>query len=233
MENIKLLLVDDDKGYRTTTKVNLQLIGNYTIYEAKNGLDGYETFKTLENLDVIVADVDMPKISGLEMVDLIRKDNQDIPIVVAIGLISPENVIEGYKHDIDNYIKKPYTAYELDGVIKALFKRLNKFNQIVAEEKKIIALGSYLLDTEKRSLSRGQKIISLSKREAQILYMLYRSKGKLVQRRDILKEFWGSEDDFFHSRSLDVFINRLRKYLKEDKSIKISTVRSDGLILEF
>jgi len=233
MENIKLLLVDDDKGYRTTIKVSLEMIGNYTIYEAQDGLEGYEVFKSLDNLDIIVADIDMPKISGLEMVDLIRKDDPYIAIVVASGLISSDNVIEGYKHDIDNYIKKPFTAYELDGVIKALFNRLNKFNQIVAEEKKIIPLGSYLLDTEKRNLTRGQKIISLSKREAQILYMLYKSKGKLVQRSDILKEFWGSEDDFFHSRSLDVFINRLRKYLKEDKSIKISTVRSDGLILEF
>jgi len=233
MENIKLLLVEDDTEYRITIKEFLQMIGNYSVFEAKDGLEGYEVFKSLDNLDIIVVDVLMPKVSGLEMVDLIRKDNKDIPIVVASGLISPESVNEGYKHDIDSYIKKPYTADELHGVIQALFKRMNKFNQIVAEEKKIVSLGSYVLDTEKRSLTRGQKTAFLSKRESQILYMLYRSKGKLVHRSDILKEFWGSEDDFFQSRSLDVFINRLRNYLKDDKSIKISTVRSDGLILEF
>ena len=229
MERIKLLLVEDDNDYRIIIKDCLEMTGEYIIHEAKNGWEGYETFKS-HHFDIIVTDIDMPKVSGLEMVDLIRKDNKNIPILIASGMTHAHNINEGFKHDIDNYIKKPYTPEELDGVIKALFKRMAHHNQMVTE-KTIIPLCSYLFDIENRSLNHKNKNISLSKREAQILYMLYRYKDRLVKRNEILKEFWGAENDYYQSRCLDVFINKLRRCLKEDSSIELITIRGEGYIL--
>jgi len=229
---LKLLLVEDDHDFRNIIKDCLEMTGEYIVEEAKNGWEGYNAFKS-SNFDLIVTDVDMPKVSGLDMVDMIRKDNKNIPILVASGMTNAHNIHEGFKHEIDNYIKKPYTSEELDGVIKALFKRIVHNNQIMTEENKLIPLSSYLFDTENRCLKYEDTIVPLSKRETQILYMLYINKGKLVKRSVILQEFWGSEDDFFHSRSLDVFITKLRKLLKDDQSIKITTIRSEGLKLVF
>ena len=230
MDLIKLLLVDDDYDYRSIIKDCLEMTGEYAVYEAKNGKEGYDVFKT-EKLDIIVTDVDMPKVSGLEMVDWIRKEDTNIPIVVTSGLTTRENVDEGFKHEIDNYIRKPFQPETLDGYVKALLRRMSNINQLVADENQILPLGRYEFDLRNYCLIYDNKTISLSKRSALILYMLYRSRGKMVKRKEILKEFWGSEDDFFHSRSLDVFINKLRKHLNKDKSISITTLRSEGLTL--
>ena len=231
MDLIKLLLVEDDTDYRTIIKECLEMTGEYTVFEAKNGLEGYEIYKSYP-FDIIVTDVDMPKVSGLEMVDLIRKDDIFIPILVASGLTNPQNIDEGFKHDIDNYIKKPFTPDELDGFIKAILKRIMKNNQMMKKENNKCPLGSYLFDIENRRLIHKQKNIHLSKREAQILFMLYSNRGKVVLRSAILKQFWGAENDPFHSRSLDVFITKLRNYLKDDKSVIISTLRGEGLRLD-
>jgi len=232
MELIHLLFVEDDRDYRLIIKECLEMTGKYKVYEAKNGYEGLEAFNKLP-IDIIVTDIDMPKLSGLEMVDLIRKMNPDIPIIVASGMTNPENVKTGFEHDIDSYIKKPFTHDELDGVVKALFKRIKKNNQMVTEGNKIFPLGAYLFDTENRCLNLRGKITPLSRREAQILFVLYENRGKVVKRSVLLQQFWGSEDDPYHTRSLDVFITKLRNYLKDDKSIKISTLRSEGLRMDF
>jgi DNA-binding response OmpR family regulator len=165
------------------------------------------------------------------MIDLIRKENLNIPILITSGLTTPQHVDDGYKHIIDNYIKKPFTPGELDGYIKALFRRMKDNNHMVEEADKLFPIGAYVFDFENRCLKYNEKIKVLSRREALILKMLYDSEGKLVKRSVFLKAFWGVEKDFFHSRSLDVFINNLRKYLKDDKSVKIETLRGEGLIL--
>ena len=206
------------------------MTGEYTVYEAKNGLEGYETFKS-NKLDIIVTDVDMPKISGLVMIDLIRKENKNIPIIVTSGLTALENVKEGFKHEIDSYIKKPFQPEELDGFVKAILWRMANNNQLMADENQILPLGHYEFDLENYCLKYDEKTISLSKREALILYMLYRNRNKIVKRKEILKEFWGAEDDFFHSRCLDVYTNRLRKHLNKDKAVSIITHRSKGIRL--
>jgi len=227
---IKLLLVEDDDDFRSIIKDCLEITGDYEITEAHNGLEGFNAFKDLP-FDIIVTDIDMPRLTGIEMVELIRKENANILILVASGLTKPENIHEAFNKGIDNYIKKPYTSEELNFHIKALLKLAYSNNRDMKEEVGIFQIGSYLFDIENRRLKHKQKTISLSKREVQLLYMLYKSKGKLVLRKDILMKYWGSEDDPFHSRSLDVFINKMRKYLKEDKSVSIVTLRGDGLKL--
>jgi len=230
MEIIKLLFVEDDNDFRSVIKDCMELTGDYEIFEAQNGSEGYYVFKT-QTLDVIVTDIDMPKVTGFEMVDLIRKEDVNIPILVASGLTNPTSINDAFKIGIDNYIKKPFTSDELDCYIKALMKRIKNNSLVLTEDTKIFSLGSFLFDIENRFLKYKEKVTSLSKRETHILYMLYKSKGKVVLRKDILSEFWGSEDDPFHARSLDVFITKLRKYLHDDSSVDIITIRGEGLKL--
>jgi len=231
MEIIKLLLVEDDDAFRSVIKECMEMDGEYEIVEAPNGMEGYQAFKKY-SFDIIVTDLDMPILSGIEMATYIRKEDTNIPIVVASGLTNPTTIHEAFSVGVDNYIKKPYTSDELDCHVKALLKRLNNNNRDMKEETTVFTIGDFLLDVENRSLKNGSTITSLSKREAQLLYMLYKSKGKLVLRKDILMKFWGSEDDLFHARSLDVFITKLRKYLHADKSVSIVTIRGDGLKLD-
>jgi len=230
MEIIKLLLVEDDNDFRSVIKDCLEITGEYEIHEAQNGSEGFFAFMTL-SFDIIVTDVDMPNVTGLDMVELIRKEDANIPILVASGLTNPATINEAFKRGIDNYIKKPYTSEELDCYIKVLLKRIKNNNQVLTEETKIFSLGSYLFDIENRYLKFKDNITSLSKRETLILLMLFKSKGKLVQRKEILSEFWGSDDDPYHARSLDVFIAKLRKYLHDDSSVDIITLRGEGLKL--
>jgi DNA-binding response OmpR family regulator len=232
MEIIKLLLVEDDTTYRKIIKSSLEITGKYTIYEAKNGLEGYESFKSL-NLDIIVTDIDMPKVSGLEMIDLIRRVNENIPIIIASAMIRPDQIKEGFEHDIDGFVKKPYSTDELDGTIKSVFKRIKPNSRLREEDVKFIDLGSYSLDMETRRLTCQDRNIVLSKRETQILYVLHKNKSQLVKKNYILKKFWGEGDAIFQARSLDVFINKLRNCLEQDKTINISTIRGEGYILDF
>ena len=232
MNTIKLLLVEDDEDFSNFVKVYLEQTGRYQVVLAKDGRKGIEAFNTNEP-DIIVTDVDMPKMTGLEMIDLIRKVNRNIPILIASGLISENQIIEGQKHEIDNYIQKPYTPQILDGYIKSFLRHKKDNERVMTENNKVFPLGDYWFDVENRQLKYEAEIISVTKREAQILQMLYNDKGHLVQRKHILNVYWGEGDKHFQSRCLDVIITNLRNYLRKDKSIQIITKRGEGLILQF
>ena len=232
MEVIKMLLVEDDEAFRTITKCCLELTGEYQVYEAKDGYEGFESFQS-QKFDVIVTDIDMPKISGLTMIDLIRKEDKDVPILITSGLTDSKNVHEGFEREIDNYIKKPFQPEELDDFVKSVLRQRKKTFQIETEEIKKFQLGAYIFDLENRCLIYKETIL-LSGREAQILYLLYTNKNKIVNRADILKKIWDEAgDSFFQSRILDVNISKLRKYLNDDPTIKIVNFRGKGLKLTF
>ena len=231
MDSIKLLLVEDDNSFRQITKDSLEMTGKYDVFDAKNGLDGYDAYKSFAP-DVIVTDIDMPVMSGLEMIAKIRKEDPDIPILITSGMTDPKNIGKGYALEIDNYIKKPYLPAELDHCIKVIFRRINRTIKINNEENKIYPLGLFSFDLKNHCLIREDEKTNLTTREAQILQLLYEDKGSVVKRKDILERFWGT-DDYFNSRSLDVFVSKLRKCLEEDESVEIVTVRGEELRLSF
>ena len=229
MNEIKLLLVEDNKNFRRLTKGSLELTGKYEVFEAENGLEGYNAYKTFKP-DVIVTDVDMAVMSGLEMIEKIKNEDPHIPILITSGMTSHRDVAKGFILKIDNYITKPFLPAELDYKVEAVLRRVGWAEKNNKEENKIYTLGSFLFDPQNHNLKRNDKTIDLTPREAQILKVLYENKGNIVRRIDILKKFWNT-DDYYTSRSLDVFITKLRKCLKEDKSIEIVTVRKEGLKL--
>ncbi|MDR0836108.1 MAG: response regulator transcription factor [Tannerella sp.] len=225
MEKIKLLFVEDDPYFSYIVKGSLELKGTYEVCTALNGKEGLEAYASFVP-DIIVADIEMPVMSGLQMVEIIRQKDGDIPIMFATGHTDPQDVVEGYKLNVDNFIKKPYNPDELDGHIQAILRRLKK-RKIAENNAKDVFLGEYIFNANAKTLRWRDTKQKLTLREADILYILYENKGEVVKRDIILKKLWGTSD-YFSSRSLDVFINKLRKYLSQDSTIEIETFSKKG-----
>ncbi|MCL1937240.1 MAG: response regulator transcription factor [Candidatus Azobacteroides sp.] len=231
MKTIKLLLIEDDLNLGYILKSSLEdVIGEYEIEVASNGKEGLECMKSFTP-DVIVSDIEMPVLNGLEMVKKIRQTNPDLPIVFATGKITPKDVMAGYEAGADNYIKKPFTPEELDAHVKALINIKN--NSRLRLKNAIHKIGKYSFDPKNFTLiyNNSEKKI-LTARESQILELLWMHKGEIVKRKDILETFWNKMDPFFASRSLDVFITKLRGYLSKDASILIKNIKQAGLVLD-
>jgi Response regulators consisting of a CheY-like receiver domain and a winged-helix DNA-binding domain len=229
MEFKKVLLVEDDDSFRIIIKDTLELTSKYEVFDAKNGSEGYKAFKSFKP-DVIVTDVDMPVMSGFEMIEKIRKEDPDIPVIITTGMTEAKDIGRGYNLEIDTYIKKPFSPLEVNLALEALFRRVEKSRKPLKEKNNLHALGIYNFDIENNCLICENNKIKLTKRDTQILQLLYENKGNVVLRKDILVLLWG-EDNYFNSRSLDVFIRKLRNHLKEDKSIELVTIRQEGLKL--
>ena len=230
MAEIRLLLVEDDPDFCQVVKDSLELTGDYEVFTAGDGVAGYDAYKAIRP-DIIVSDIDMPKMSGHEMVERIKENDEITPIILASAYTDPRNMAKGYNLYIDEYLKKPFLPAELDLRIKAIIRRINRPRAERQKEDEVYLLGEYRFKPKTHVLSHGEEESVLTDRESQILQMLYEKRGDVLKRDDILQRFW-SNNDFYASRSLDVFVAKLRKYLEKDPSVKIVTVRGEGLRLE-
>ncbi|MDY3267833.1 MAG: response regulator transcription factor [Phocaeicola sp.] len=228
---IKLLLVEDDKNLSYIVQSGLQdIIGGYEVITAFNGKEGLQAWKE-HHPDIIISDIDMPVMDGFEMVRHIRETDGETPILFASALTSPKDVRKGYDIGVNNYVKKPFIPDELDAHLHAILKM--KEGSKFRNESEMCHFGKYTLDAEHATLlnnESGHKI-SLTVREAQVLKLLAQNKDEVVRRETILSNFWNTDDDYFASRSLDVFITKLRKLFANDSQIDIVTQRGIGLSL--
>lgn len=228
---IKLLLVEDDTNLSYIVHSGLQeIIGGYEVITAFNGKEGLEAWRE-HHPDIIISDIDMPVMDGFEMVRLIRETDGDTPILFASALTSPKDVRKGYDIGANNYVKKPFIPDELDAHLHAILKM--KEGTKSRDESGICRFGKYVLDAKQAFLlnnESGNKT-TLTVREAQLLQLLAQNKGEVVNRETILNRFWNTDDDYFASRSLDVFITKLRKLFANDPQIDIVTKRGIGLSL--
>ena len=225
---IRLLLVEDDANLCYIIQAGLQeIIGGYEVIVATNGKEGYEAWKE-QKPDIIISDIDMPVMNGFEMVEKIRETDGDIPILFVSALTSPKDVRKGYEIGVNNYIKKPFVPDELDAHLHAILKM--KEGKKSKNEEDLCKFGHYTLNAKHATLvdNERDKQFMLTVREAQILQVLAENKGAVVRRDAILSRFWNTEDDYFASRSLDVFIVKLRKLFAEDSQIEIVTKRGTG-----
>lgn len=227
---IKLLLVEDDTSLCYMVKSSLEdLIGGYEVIIANTGKDGLDAWKE-HRPDIIVADIEMPVMDGREMVAKIREIDGDTPVLFASGRVTPKDVIDGYQIGANNYIKKPFIPEEMDAHIRGLLNMKEGVRS--RNQSRVYAIGSYRLDAEHCLLTNAnEKKETLTDREAGILEILCQNKGEVIRRAAILSRFWETEDDYFASRSLDVFVTKLRKLFLNDPSIEIRTVRGVGLML--
>ncbi|WP_300728956.1 response regulator transcription factor [uncultured Bacteroides sp.] len=229
---IKLLLVEDDANLCYIIQGGLEdMIGGYEVLTASNGEEGLKIWKE-QHPDVIVSDIEMPVMDGYEMVRRIRETDMLTPILFTSGRVSPKDVVKGYELGVNNYVKKPFLAEELNAHITALLKLTRGMK--AAEPSSVFPIGRYFrFDAAHATLhseTEGEHLLTV--REAELLQLLCEQKGKVVKREVILSRFWNTEDDYFASRSLDVFVSRLRKLLSSDDSVQIKTVKGVGLMLE-
>ena len=228
---IKLLLVEDDTNLSYIVHSGLQeIIGGYEVITAFNGKEGLEAWRE-HHPDIIISDIDMPVMDGFEMVRLIRETDGDTPILFASALTSPKDVRKGYDIGVNNYVKKPFIPDELDTHLHAILKM--KEGTKSRDESGICRFGKYVLDAKQAFLLNNESVnkTTLTVREAQLLQLLAQNKGEVVNRETILNRFWNTDDDYFASRSLDVFITKLRKLFANDPQIDIVTKRGIGLSL--
>lgn len=231
---IKVLLVEDDKNLCFILRSSLeQMIGGYQVTVATNGREGLEALER-EAFDVVVSDVEMPVMDGKEMTHAIRERHPNLAIILITGLTTARDVINGYQSGADFYIKKPFLPEELDAHIQAILrmKRENRPAPIAEKETNVTyTIGQYRFIPSGNQLLFGDERQNLTPKEARILEMLCRSKGEVVNRDEILTAIWDTAD-FYSSRSLDVFITKLRKYLSKDPHITLKVLKGVGICLE-
>ena len=228
----RILLVEDDKNLSFILKSSLeQMIGGYEIEVATNGKEGLEKLAA-GRFDVIVSDVEMPVMDGVTMVRQVRERYPDVAIVFITGLTTARDVINGYQSGADFYIKKPFLPEELDAHIQAVLKVKRSASVPEADGKDRYTIGKYSFFPSQNLLCDEDGYQrSLTPKEAKVLEMLCRRKGHLVSREEILIAIWQTAD-FYSSRSLDVFITKLRKYLAKDPHIGLKVQKGVGIELE-
>jgi DNA-binding response OmpR family regulator len=226
MNNIKLLLVEDEAVLATIIKETLEKRG-FDISIALNGVDGWFAFKH-DKPDVCVIDIMMPRKDGLSLVADIREVDEWVPVILLTAKTQQDDVLKGLDTGADDYIKKPFSMEELIVRIKKLLRRTNNAQATASKEVPVnTTVGSYRLNYTRLELEYDNTLIHLSQREADVLQLLLEHKNALLDKRTALLKIWG-DDNVFNSRSMDVYITRLRKYLRHDAKVEILNVRGKG-----
>lgn len=223
----KILLCEDDPNLGMVLKNYLEL-NDYDVVLERDGRLGLAAFQR-EKFDLCLLDIMMPNVDGFTLAKDIRDINPDIPLFFLSAKTMKEDIIKGYKLGADDYITKPFDSEVLLMRIKAMLKRNEELNK---ESTNIeFDLGQYHFNPKLRELSKNGESQTLSPKENELLRMLAEYKNDLLPRDIALKKIWGS-DTYFNGRSMDVYIAKLRKYLKEDENIKISNIHGSGFRLE-
>lgn len=224
--DINILLAEDDFNFGYVLVDQLRQDG-YNVTLATDGSDALKRFNE-KVFHLCIFDVMMPLKDGFSLSRDIRKINSDIPILFLSAKSMTEDKLEGFNSGGDDYLTKPFSVEELQLRIRALLRRVNI--KVDKPEDKIIQLGLFLFDTENNHLTISGTKKSLTKKESQILKLLFKFKGQVLSREIILTAVWG-QNDYFVGRSLDVFITKLRKYLRDDATIIISNIHGVGFKL--
>jgi DNA-binding response OmpR family regulator len=222
----KILLCEDDTNLGMVLKNYLEL-NDYDVILERDGRLGLAAFQR-EKFDICLLDVMMPHVDGFTLAEEIRDVDPDIPLFFLSAKTMKEDIIQGYKLGADDYITKPFDSEVLLLKIKAILKRNEEENRI--NENIEFDLGVYHFNPKLRELSHEGKTQTLSPKENELLKMLAEHKNDLLPRERALKKIWGS-DTYFNGRSMDVYIAKLRKYLKEDEQIEIVNIHGNGFRL--
>ncbi len=223
-----VLLVEDEVSLGYLLKENLRL-ADFTIKLCKDGEEGWEAFK-IERFDICILDVNMPKKDGFELATDIRRKDQQVPIIFLTANSTEEDKLKGFDIGADEYITKPFSTQELIARIKAILKRSKSLVQETIMNEPIIHVGKTSIDLTNHIIKFIEKEVRISTTEAELLKLFVDNKNKLLTRNAILLSIWG-RDDFYTARNLDVYVNKLRKLLKEDPSLEIVNIHGSGFKL--
>ena len=226
--NKHVLLVEDDVNFGTVLRDYLNLNG-YKVVLARNGLEGFEKFKKNE-FDICILDVMMPYKDGFTLAKEIRSKDKTTPIVFLTAKSMKEDVLKGYKIGADDYLTKPFDADIILKKLKVLIQRTEKSVQKTKPKSRVV-IGDFIFNPRLRTLTyKKEPPVNLSPKENQLLLMLVETQNDLLSRNKALEEIW-NDDNYFTSRSMDVYIAKLRKYLRQDTSLEIANIHGEGFRL--
>ncbi len=221
-EKKKILLCEDDENLGMLLREYLNAKGFDTTLCADGEL-GYKAF-TEDKYDLCVFDVMMPRKDGFTLAKEVKQVNKDVPIIFLTARNMKEDVYLGFELGADDYLTKPFSmeelTYRIEAVMRRSMKRKNK-------ERTSYPLGSFVFDTQKQTLTRESVVIKLTTKECELLTLLCLNIGEILQRDYALKTIW-VDDNYFNARSMDVYITKLRKHLKDDPSVEIINVHGKG-----
>jgi DNA-binding response OmpR family regulator len=223
MSKTKILYVEDELFLGKIVKESLES-RNFEVMMESDGAKATALFQQF-NPDICVLDIMLPNKDGFEIADEIRALDSAVPIIFLSAKTQTEDVVKGFSAGANDYIRKPFSMEELIVRIQHLLR-----NNLAAAEKisdGSASIGKYIFQLNRQLLSIDNEERKLSFRESELLKLLYENREKIIDRRDILNLLWGN-DSFFNSRNLDVYITKIRSYLKGDPSLEIITIKGVG-----
>jgi DNA-binding response OmpR family regulator len=222
----KILLVEDDPNFGSVLKNYLEL-NDYEVKLCPDGFAGYDQFVS-GKYDICILDVMMPRKDGFTLAKEIREKDEHVPLIFLTAKTLKEDMLSGFSLGADDYITKPFDSEVLLMKLKAILKRSS--DKSLDPTKKDFTIGKYEFKYDHRTIALNGISQKLSPKEADLLRMLCVYKNELLPRQKALKEIWG-DDNYFNARSMDVFITKLRKYLKDDSSLDIINIHGKGFRL--
>ena len=217
----KILLAEDDENLGMLLSEYLQAKG-YATDLMPNGEEAYNAF-VAKKYDICIFDVMMPKKDGFTLAKEIRMLNAEVPIIFLTAKTMKEDILQGFKVGADDYLAKPFSMEELLLRIEAILRRT--IGASVTQE--VYVLGKFKFDTQKQQLIKGDKVIKLTTKESELLKLLCANANKVLERNIALKTIW-VDDNYFNARSMDVYITKLRKHLKDDPTVELINVHGKG-----
>ena len=224
-KEIKVLLVEDDSNLGSITSDYLKAKGFNCTWEI-NGELGYREF-VKNQYDIVILDVMMPIKDGFSTAKDIRGIDKKVPIIFLTAKSMKEDTLKGFEIGADDYITKPFNMEELTARISAILKRVSSVTESHFDD---IKIGKLTFNPKMQILSKDDFSVSLTTKESDLLILLYKNKNDILERDHALKAIWG-DDNYFNGRSMDVYIAKLRKYLKHDEQIQIINVHGRGFKL--
>lgn len=221
-EKIKILLCEDDENLGMLLREYLEAKG-YAIELCTDGEAGYKAFLK-DKFDLCVFDIMMPKKDGFGLAKDIRASNKDVPIIFLSAKNLKEDILDGFHIGADDYLTKPFSMEELTLRIEAILRRVRGKERRAKTSYKI---GSFTFDTQKQLLTRDGISVKLTTKESELLTLLCLHVNEILQRDYALKTIW-IDDNYFNARSMDVYITKLRKHLKDDENVEIINIHGKG-----
>ena len=221
-DNIKIMLCEDDENLGMLLREYLQAKG-FSAELYPDGEAGYRAFMK-QKYDICILDVMMPKKDGFTLAQEIRQANADVPIIFLTATQLKEDILEGFKIGADDYITKPFSMEELVFRVEAILRRVRGKKK---KESSVYRVGNFTFDTQKQLLTIGDKQTKLTTKENELLALLCSHANEILQRDFALKTIW-IDDNYFNARSMDVYITKLRKHLKDDPQIEIINIHGKG-----
>lgn len=223
MSKTKIFYVEDELFLGKIVKESLEIRGFEVLMESDGG-KATDVFKKSQ-ADICVLDVMLPNKDGFAIADEIRELDENIPIIFLTAKTQTEDVVKGFTLGGNDYIRKPFSMEEL--IVRINNALHNKPDNLQKVQGDSVMIGKFNFQMNRQLLSNGKEERKLSYRESELLKLLYENRDKIIDRKDILNLLWGN-DSFFNSRNLDVYITKLRSYLKEDPSVEIITIKGIG-----